>query len=66
MRFHTSALLAPLMVANAAAFTPASTTQTDLLAAKGLVNLAINQIEKAFTGTKSTCTLANAHVRREW
>jgi tyrosinase len=50
----------------ASAFTPASTAKTDFLAAKGLVNLAINQIEKAFKGQSGTCTLANAHVRKEW
>jgi tyrosinase len=69
--------LAPLLVASAASaynsggsdsgFTPASTTSTDLLAANGLLNLAINQIQNAFSGKQQgTCTLANAAVRREW
>jgi tyrosinase len=59
--------LAPLLVAAAAsAFTPASTTSTDLLAANGLLNLAINQIELAFEGKQGSCTLANVAVRREW
>jgi hypothetical protein len=48
-------------------FTPASTTSTDLLAANGLLNLAINQIENAFSGKQQgSCNLANAAVRREW
>ncbi|KAN0106125.1 Di-copper centre-containing protein [Hyaloscypha variabilis] len=64
MRFQT---LAPFLVASgASAFTPASTTSTDLLAANGLINLAINQIELAFTGKQGSCTLANAAIRREW
>ena len=79
MRFQA---LAPLLVASAASaynsgptynsgsgsgFTPASTTSTDLLAANGLLNLAINQIENAFSGKQQgSCNLANAAVRREW
>ena len=64
MRFQN---LAPFLVASAAsAFTPASTTSTDLLAANGLLNLAVNQIEQAFTGKQGSCTLANVAVRREW
>jgi tyrosinase len=79
MRFQA---LAPLLVASAASaynsgptynsgsgsgFTPASTTSTDLLAANGLLNLAINQIQNAFQGKQQgSCTLANAAVRREW
>jgi tyrosinase len=72
--------LAPLLVASVATaynsppnsgsgsgFTPASTTSTDLLAANGLLNLAINQIENAFSGKQQgSCNLANAAVRREW
>ncbi|KAH8779134.1 tyrosinase [Hyaloscypha sp. PMI_1271] len=64
MRFQS---WAPLLLAPAAsAFTPASTTSTDLLAAKGLLNLAINQIQQAFHGKQGSCTLANVAVRREW
>jgi tyrosinase len=78
MRFLS---LAPLLVASAASaynsgpnynygsdsgFTPASTTSTDLLAANGLLNLAISQIQNAFQGKQGSCTLANAAVRREW
>lgn len=67
MRFQTKSLWAPLMLVSAAsAFTPASTTSTDFLAAQGLINLAINQIELAFQGKEGSCTLANAAVRREW
>ncbi len=60
MRFQ---FLAPLLVASAASaynsasdsgFTPASTTSTDFLAANGLLNLAINQIQKCFPGQTTT------------
>jgi len=64
MRFQS---WAPLLVASAAsAFTPASTTATDLLAANGLLNLAINEIEQVFEGTAGSCSLSNVAVRREW
>jgi tyrosinase len=67
MRFHSRTAWAPLLAASAAsAYTPASTAQTDLLAGKGLLNLAISEVEAAFSGQKSECTLQNVAVRREW
>ncbi len=67
MRFQTSKVWAPLLAASVAvAFTPASTTSTDLLAAKGLLNLAINEVELALEGKQGSCNLANVAVRREW
>jgi len=69
MFFQFSAVVAPLLLASsasAATFTPASTTATDLLAGKGLLNLAIYQIGQAIQGKTQTCNLGNAAVRREW
>jgi tyrosinase len=66
MRFQTQALCASLLASAATAFTPASTTATDLLAAKGLLNLAIYEVEQAAAGNHSTCTLSNVAIRREW
>jgi tyrosinase len=67
MRFHSRAVWAPLLAASAAsAYSPASTGQTDLLAGKGLLNLAISEVEAAFSDQKSKCTLQNVAVRREW
>ena len=42
---------------------PASTIQTDILAAKGLVNLAFYELTNPPSGS---CNLLNAAVRREW
>jgi tyrosinase len=61
-----SVLWAPLLASAATAYTPASTTQTDLLAANGFLNLGINQLQLALSGKLATCTLANVAVRREW
>jgi hypothetical protein len=44
-------------------FVPASTGQTDFLAGKGLLNVAISQI---LGHRQSNCSLTNAAVRREW
>lgn len=60
------ALWAPLLTSAATAYTPASTTQTDLLAAKGLLNIGVSQIQLAVKGQLGSCTLANVAVRREW
>ncbi|RDL39904.1 Di-copper centre-containing [Venustampulla echinocandica] len=57
---------APLVAVTSAITLPASTLGTDLLAAKGLINLAVNGIEKAFKGQQGSCTLANVAVRKEW
>lgn len=66
MRFSSSVALAPLLAVSAASSWPALTIDTDILAAKGLLNLASYQITQLFAGVKQTCTLANASVRREW
>ncbi|KAH9207630.1 tyrosinase [Leptodontidium sp. 2 PMI_412] len=69
MLFQSSAAWAPLLLASSASaglFVPASTTATDLLAGKGLLNLAINQIGQAIQGNQQPCNLGNAAVRREW
>ena len=47
--------------ASSSVFIPASTLETDILAAKALVNLAIYQIENP-----SSCNVLNAAIRREW
>ncbi|KAF8851192.1 tyrosinase [Acephala macrosclerotiorum] len=67
MRFQSS-VWAPVLAASAAvAFTPASTVQTDILAAKGLLNLAAYEFEQAVAGQKQgSCSLSNVVVRREW
>lgn len=67
MRFQ-STVWAPVLAATAAvAFTPASTVQTDILAAKGLLNLAVYQFEQAVAGkNQGTCSLTNVSVRKEW
>ncbi|KAH6715943.1 tyrosinase [Leptodontidium sp. MPI-SDFR-AT-0119] len=69
MLFQSTAAWAPLLLASSASaglFVPASTTATDLLAGKGLLNLAINQIGQAIQGNQQPCNLGNAAVRREW
>lgn len=43
-------------------YIPASTFQTDVLAAKALVNLAIYEV----TNPSGSCNLLNAAIRREW
>jgi tyrosinase len=66
MRFSSTVALAPLLAVSAASSTPALTIGSDILAAKGLLNLASYQIHQLFNGVKQTCTLANASIRREW
>lgn len=51
------------LLTSAAAFTPASTSGTDALYAKGLVNLA--EYEEANPPT-SNCSLETGYVRKEW
>jgi len=66
MRFQSPLVWVPVVVASAAsAYTPAQTWGTDILAARGLQNLAISLIEAAQEGTGS-CTLRDISVRREW
>ncbi|KAF4617957.1 hypothetical protein G7Y89_g15025 [Cudoniella acicularis] len=65
MRFSHSVAVAPLL-ALSAAYNPAPTIQTDILAANGLLNLAIHEVQQAFQGKQSSCTLGNVKVRREW
>ncbi|TVY44172.1 Tyrosinase-like protein [Lachnellula occidentalis] len=62
MRF-SSVVWAPLFALSAATYTPASTANTDQLAANGLSNLATWAAAGNLNGT---CTLQNAAVRREW
>ncbi|TVY52368.1 Tyrosinase-like protein orsC [Lachnellula cervina] len=63
MRF-SSVILAPLFaLSTVAAYTPASTANTDQLAADGLSNLATWAADGNLNGS---CTLENAAVRREW
>lgn len=45
------------------AWSAASTTQTDILAAKGLLNLAAYELLGHST---ATCSLKNVSVRKEW
>lgn len=66
MRFQASALCASLFAPTVIAFTPASTTATDVLAGKGLLNLAIYEVEQALSGNQGTCTLSNVAIRKEW
>jgi tyrosinase len=66
MRFQTQILCASLLASAVATFTPASTTATDVLAAKGLLNLAIYEVEQALAGKQGTCTLSNVAIRKEW
>lgn len=66
MRFQASALCASLLASTVIAFTPASTTATDVLAAKGLLNLAVYEVEQALAGNQGTCNLANVAIRKEW
>jgi tyrosinase len=67
MRFQSSALLAPLLASAASAtYVPASTWGTDVLAAKGLLNLAVYEVQQALAGSSDSCTLSNVAVRREW
>ncbi|KAK5122678.1 hypothetical protein LTR85_003941 [Meristemomyces frigidus] len=64
MRFTSAVAVAPL-VAAAAAFTPASTSGTDKLAAKGLINLAIYEVEN-YKNLSTTCNTTTGYVRMEW
>jgi tyrosinase len=66
MRFQILAVSASLLASTATAFTPASTTATDQLAAKGLLNLAVYEIQQALAGNQGTCTLSNVAIRKEW
>lgn len=58
--------LLALALASATAYKPADTSATDLLAAKGLLNLAGYEIQQAFEGKSGSCNLGNVAVRREW
>ncbi|KAF1355335.1 hypothetical protein BDV97DRAFT_395703 [Delphinella strobiligena] len=51
------------LLTSAAAFTPASTSGTDALYAKGLVNLAEYEAANLHT---SNCSLETGYVRKEW
>jgi tyrosinase len=62
----SSVVWAPMLALTAAAYKPAPTTDTDVLAAKGLLNLAIWEVQQALQGKQDSCTLANVAVRREW
>lgn len=66
MRFFTPAALAPLLAVTAASSVPATTINTDILAAQGLLHLASYEIKQAFAGVKQNCTIANAYIRKEW
>lgn len=55
-----------LLALTSAAYQPAPTTDTDVLAAKGLLNLAVREIQQVLQGKQDSCTLANVAVRREW
>ena len=67
MRFQSTVWVPVLAASAAVAFTPASTVQTDILAAKGLFNLAVYEFEQAVSGQKQgSCSLSNVAVRREW
>ena len=62
----TLATAAVVLAAVASAYTPASTSQTDALAAKGLLNLAVYHEQEAMSGVQNSCSLQNVAVRREW
>lgn len=65
--FTTIAAVALSSVTTASAlWTPASTIGTDLLAGKGLLNVAINQLVNGAGKDTNTCSLRNAVLRREW
>ncbi|KAH6671794.1 tyrosinase [Halenospora varia] len=69
MRFSVPVAIAPLVALSAATGTtykPAATVDTDILAAKGLLNLAIYEVQQAFQGNQGSCTLGNVAIRREW
>lgn len=66
MRFQSLSVWAPVLASAASAFTPASTIQTDILAATGLFNLAVYEFEQSLKGKSSTCSLSNVSVRKEW
>ncbi|TVY39261.1 Tyrosinase-like protein [Lachnellula subtilissima] len=62
MRF-SSVVWVPLLALSTAAYTPASTANTDQLAADAISNLATWAADGNINGT---CTLENAAVRKEW
>lgn len=67
MRFTTATAVALTSVSAASAFWfPASTIGTDLLAGKGLLNLAIDQLINGLGHDTSSCSLRNSALRREW
>ena len=55
---------AALLVCAVTAYTPASTAQTDQLAAQGLVNLYNWETAHYTRGQK--CQISNGYVRQEW
>ncbi|KAK5130556.1 hypothetical protein LTR08_001936 [Meristemomyces frigidus] len=62
MRF-TSALVAVPLLSAVSAFTPASTSGTDKLEAKGLLNLAKYESK---TSPPPTCNTTTGYIRQEW
>ncbi|RDL40550.1 Di-copper centre-containing [Venustampulla echinocandica] len=66
MRLQHVPAWASLLALTSATYQPASTFGTDLLAAKGLINLAVHGIEQAAQGKQGSCTLANVAIRKEW
>jgi len=66
MRLQAIAHSATFLICAATAYHPASTTETDHLAGKGLINLGINQVSLAQSGKLGTCHLGNVAVRKEW
>ncbi|EMC99557.1 hypothetical protein BAUCODRAFT_29922 [Baudoinia panamericana UAMH 10762] len=62
MRFTLAVAAAPLLSA-VAAFTPASTSGTDKLEAKGLINLAFYEAKNL---PPSSCNINTGYIRQEW
>lgn len=64
MRVISAATVAPLLLSAVAAWTPASTAQTDALASQGLIKLA--EYEAQHFDIPPTCNTSTAYIRREW
>lgn len=65
-RASAALLLLSAVSGSVAAYTPASTAGTDVLAALAVGKLALYYAEQYRAGNHTACTLDNVAVRREW
>ncbi|OIW22959.1 Di-copper centre-containing protein [Coniochaeta ligniaria NRRL 30616] len=66
LRTSTALLLLSAISAPVTGYTPASTAETDVLAALAAGKLALYYTQQRRAGNHTSCTLENVAVRREW